>query len=154
MEDRGLDTARAKFLEQVGRFTEAAQIYQDEGQTVKAISVLLKDSHKPDAAERASLSLLEGLRRRLSFGSSVRPQVLRSDAVLSALCGMLHSKDLMGRLGDTIRNEVSHLSSLASVLPMTSPTLVVHVPRDRVGEQYFIRALQIEQAPPQTKRPT
>lgn len=111
MDERGLDSARAEFLEQLGRFSEAAQIYLDEGQTIKAIPLLLKDNGNLDATERASVSLLEGLRRRLSFGTSPSSQVARSDDVLTDLCRMLKSEDLeMTRPGDGVRDEVGAYS--------------------------------------------
>ena len=109
MEDRGFDTVRAQFLEHLGRFSEAAQIYLEEGQTIKAIPLLLKDRHSPQSAERASLSLLEGLRNRLPFGSSPRAHAAKTDTVVSALCDMLNSKDLeMAKLRDDVRQEVSY----------------------------------------------
>lgn len=137
MQDRGLDTSRAKFLEHLGRFSEAAQIYLEEGQPIKAIPLLLKDSHNADATERASLSLLEGLRRRLSFGISPRSQVARSDADLSALRGALNPKDLeMERLSDSVRYEVS--CPLPRVLLTSSLTLLtpaVHVSRNCIEQR-------------------
>lgn len=116
MDERGLDSARADFLERLGRFEEAAQIYLDEGQTIKAIPLLLKGN----AANRASVSLLEGLRRRLSFGLSPSSQAAKADDDLSALYRMLKSEDLeMTRLNDSVRDEVRKLLLGAVNIPLT-----------------------------------
>ncbi|KZT68439.1 hypothetical protein DAEQUDRAFT_671296 [Daedalea quercina L-15889] len=106
MDDRGLDPARAALLEQLGRFSDAAQVHLDEGRTLEAIPLFLRDRQNPHAHERASYCLLDGLRRRLSFG--INPsQVAQLDHVLQELCHILCSQDVVtANLSAAIQDEM------------------------------------------------
>lgn len=70
MEDYGFNVARVTLLEQYGRFVEAADIHLGEGRTVQAVRLFLKDSSH-ESKERAESSLMLGLWRELSFGTSL-----------------------------------------------------------------------------------
>ncbi|KAH9931251.1 uncharacterized protein B0H18DRAFT_929734 [Fomitopsis serialis] len=107
MDDHGLDRAQVMFLEQLGRLSDAAQVHLDAGRIAEAIPLLLKDYGSADAAVKASHWLLDGLRRKLSFGIKPTSDATRSDTVLQGLCHILHSQALeKAKLDDNIRDEL------------------------------------------------
>ncbi|KAL5535095.1 hypothetical protein ACEPAF_3188 [Sanghuangporus sanghuang] len=74
LEDFGLDVARAMVLEKFGRIHEAADLLFTEGQSEKAVRLLLEDTQSHDSLRRAVDYLLTGLWNRYPFGGGVRQQ--------------------------------------------------------------------------------
>ena len=85
MDDYGLDLARAQLLEDLGRFSEAADVLLSEGSTLEAIRVLTRDSGNKDSLMRALQCLLDGLWRNLSCGVPVDSTTLASDGMVNKL---------------------------------------------------------------------
>lgn len=116
MDDRGLDLARATLLQQLGRFAEAGEVLLNEGRTLQAIHLFLKECRSAATAERASQCLLDGLRQRLSFGISPASPAAQSDRVLLGLTQILNSpeikaQELSSRMHDEVGPVVSQTSS-------------------------------------------
>ena len=68
MEDFGFETAKASFLEKIGRIHEAADVYFREGQTEEAIGLLLNDNNRQDSLARAVDYLRTSLWNQYPFG--------------------------------------------------------------------------------------
>ncbi|KAH9931245.1 uncharacterized protein B0H18DRAFT_929725 [Fomitopsis serialis] len=115
MDERGLDIARAMLLEQLGRLTDAAQVHLDEGRTTDAISLLLQDRGNPEATQRAAISLLDGLRCRLSFGITPGSETATSDVVLQELQRILNSQGMeVADVDDVVRDELLMFQAIIS----------------------------------------
>nr|GAT46622.1 predicted protein [Mycena chlorophos] len=67
LEDRGLDDARASLLESLGRYSDAAQVHLEEGRTVEAIKLFLRDLTDDASVRRGIDCVLQGLRDRITF---------------------------------------------------------------------------------------
>ncbi|KAI0770957.1 hypothetical protein BD413DRAFT_613484 [Trametes elegans] len=113
MDDYGLDSARALFLEQVGRYEDAAELHLSQGNTFEAIRLLTLDKENIQAVQRAMRCLLDGLWRHLPFGTVVNQALLLNDATLNKYLrladGLIHvnaDRDL--------RNEVSMFRAITS----------------------------------------
>ncbi|TBU23105.1 hypothetical protein BD311DRAFT_674657 [Dichomitus squalens] len=106
MDDFGLDLARAQFLEDTGRLSEAADVHLSEGNMLEAIRVLSMDGSNETSLKRALDCLLEGLWRNLSCGVPVNEDTLRSNAVLRKL--LLYAKTMEGVSGgdELLRDQV------------------------------------------------
>ncbi|EJF58549.1 hypothetical protein DICSQDRAFT_172899 [Dichomitus squalens LYAD-421 SS1] len=117
MDDYGLDVARAQFLEDVGRYAEAADVHLSEGNTLEGIRVLTMDNNNEASMKRALDCLLDGLWRSLSYGVPVNELSLRSSGVIGKL---LRYTNALGRTdaGDELlRDEfVARASSAAAFL--------------------------------------
>jgi hypothetical protein len=68
MEQYDFVTAHASFLEGKGRYAGAAELYLQEGRTLYAIELLLKDSTNRISGTKATKVLMEKLWSHLSFG--------------------------------------------------------------------------------------
>ncbi|KAJ7232862.1 hypothetical protein B0H12DRAFT_1144747 [Mycena haematopus] len=67
LEERGLDVAHATLLESLGRFCDAAEVHLEEGRTLDAIKLFLRDRHNEDSICRGAKCILQSLWRQLSF---------------------------------------------------------------------------------------
>ena len=105
MEDFGFETARASFLEKIGRIHEAADVYFREGQTEEAIGLLLRDKNRPDSLARAVDYLRTSLWNRFPFGIDVRKE---DDAGCPEAFNLIQKID-QTRLDEGIVAEVSVL---------------------------------------------
>ncbi|TBU21885.1 hypothetical protein BD311DRAFT_811916 [Dichomitus squalens] len=113
MDDYGLDVARAQFLEDVGRYAEAADVHLSEGNTLEGIRVLTMDNNNEASMKRALDCLLDGLWRSLSCGVPVNELSLRSSGVIGKL---LRYTNALGRTdaGDELlRDEISMFRAIA-----------------------------------------
>ena len=105
MDDYGLDVARASFLEDMGRYADAAELHFAEGHTFEAIRLLTLDRANEASMRRAFQYLLDGLWRHLSCGLSLAEESLRSDGTLVKLFNLLDT--LQGVAADVgVRDEV------------------------------------------------
>ena len=111
MEDYEFDVARADLLEQSSRFSEAAEIRFQEGDVVKAISLLLQDG-TTESRSRALVCLLEGLWKHLPFGVTMRFLQDRGDSVkfVDSLLELgkqfLKAPEVPEHTKDTVRSEL------------------------------------------------
>ena len=84
MEDYGLDEARAKLLEEMDRVPEAADIHVRNGDTLKAVKMLVESAiRNTDHARPATELLLAELRKKLTLGVSPT-----SNPIISSLLGL------------------------------------------------------------------
>jgi len=74
LEDYGLDEARVKLLEELGRIPEAADIHAQNGDILKAVGMLTASAvHNSDHVRPAIKLVLAGLRRDLTLGALPTP---------------------------------------------------------------------------------
>ncbi|TBU42438.1 hypothetical protein BD309DRAFT_866309 [Dichomitus squalens] len=113
MDDYGLDLAQAQFLEDTGRFEEAANVHLREGNTLEAIRVLSMDRSNEASLKRALDCLLDGLWRNLSCGVPVNEGTLRSNGVASKL--LQYAKEMDGSCGgdELLRDQVAMFIAIA-----------------------------------------
>ncbi|KAJ7743864.1 hypothetical protein B0H16DRAFT_1889844 [Mycena metata] len=83
LEDRGLDVAHATLLESLGRFSDAAEIHLEEGRTLDAIRLFLRDRSE-QSMYRGVRCILQSLWQRVSF--AVLPD--GGDPSISLLLGL------------------------------------------------------------------
>ena len=69
LEDYDLDVARARLLEDDGRFLEAAELHLLENRPIDAIKDLLKETGSRDAIQKATKIILGSLWHRCSFST-------------------------------------------------------------------------------------
>ena len=96
MDDYGLDSARASFLEDMGRYAEAAELHFAEGRTLEALRLLVLDRTNDASMKRAFQYLLEGFWSHLSCGLSITNEFLRNNDTplkLLRLCDSLQGVD-------------------------------------------------------------
>jgi hypothetical protein len=72
-EEYDFDVARAEILENQGRLGEAADLHAEEGRTLKAIDLYLRDESSDECLEKAQTSLLAELWKEFSFGAVPDP---------------------------------------------------------------------------------
>ncbi|KAI1785420.1 hypothetical protein LXA43DRAFT_132940 [Ganoderma leucocontextum] len=106
MDDYGLDMARAQFLEEVGRYTEAADVHVSEGSTLDAIRVLSLDTGNEASLKRTLECLLDGLWRNLSCGVPVNEEALKPSATIGKLLRLADSLTLTDASGEVSRDEI------------------------------------------------
>ncbi|KAH9891312.1 hypothetical protein C8Q73DRAFT_119576 [Cubamyces lactineus] len=85
MDDYGLGVARASYLEELGRYEDAADISLSEGNILQAIRLLTMDRGNPALVRKATRCLLDGLWRHLPFGTVVNETLLKGDTTLGDL---------------------------------------------------------------------
>jgi len=89
LEDYGLDEARVKLLEELGRIPEAAEIHAQNGDILKAVGLLTASAvHNVDHAQLAIKFVLAGLRRDLTLGALPTP-----NHIVSKLLGFANRLD-------------------------------------------------------------
>ncbi|KAI0656844.1 hypothetical protein C8Q70DRAFT_1158814, partial [Cubamyces menziesii] len=112
MDDYGLGVARASYLEELGRYEDAADIYLSEGNILHAIRLLTMDRGNAELVKKAMHCLLDGLWRHLPFGSVVNEALLKSDTTLANL---LAQADSLGDLNTDadLHDEVSMFRAIA-----------------------------------------
>ncbi|KAH9855762.1 hypothetical protein C2E23DRAFT_548924 [Lenzites betulinus] len=112
MDDFGFDIARASFLEQLGRFGDAASVHLSEGNTLEAIRLLTMDRDNSESVRKAMQCLLDGLWYHLPCGTIVNDELLESDATLTRLLQL--SENLVQLKGDgDLQDEVSMFRAIA-----------------------------------------
>ncbi|PIL29959.1 hypothetical protein GSI_07870 [Ganoderma sinense ZZ0214-1] len=113
MDDFGLDMARAQFLEEVGRYAEAADVHISEGNTLEAIRVLSLDTENKTSLERALACLLDGLWRNLSCGVPVNDETLNPSGVVGRLLQLANSFTLTDASNEVLHDEILMFRSIA-----------------------------------------
>ncbi|KAJ6498051.1 P-loop containing nucleoside triphosphate hydrolase protein [Mycena vitilis] len=122
LEDRGLDVAHATLLESLGRFCDAAEVHLEEGRTLEAIKLFLRDSSNKHAMRRGAQCILQSLWQRVSF--AVLPHV--DDPSVSPLLALAAKADT-SFLSENERNEaicrrdISKLQPLGEAFEATNP---------------------------------
>ena len=96
MDDFGLNVARASLLEELGQYTEAAEVLFQEGNTLDAIRVLALDRENEGSVIRAAEILLAGLWSVLSFGVTVTEELHQSQPILGKLPDLANGIDWTG----------------------------------------------------------
>ncbi|KAI0327262.1 hypothetical protein GY45DRAFT_1428013 [Cubamyces sp. BRFM 1775] len=91
MDDYGLGVARASYLEELGRYEDAADIYLSEGNILQAIRLLTMDRGNTKLVKKAMRCLLDGLWRHLPFGTAMNEALLKSDTTLANLLAQAHA---------------------------------------------------------------
>ena len=91
MDDYGLGVARASYLEELGRYEDAADIYLSEGNVLQAIHLLTMDRGNAELVKKATRCLLDGLWRHLPSGTVVNEALLKSDTTLANLLAQADS---------------------------------------------------------------
>lgn len=105
MEDYGLDVARATLLEDLGRYTDAAELHFAEGNTFEAIRLLTLDRTNEVSMQRALQCVLDGLWIHLSCGAAITEELLEPNSTIAKLLRLSDSLQSMG--GDsTLKDEV------------------------------------------------
>lgn len=105
MEDYGLDFARATLLEDMGRYTDAAELHFAEGNTFEAIRLLTLDHTNEHSLRRALECVLDGLWIHLSCGVAITEESLKPNGTIAKLLRL--TDGLQGLGGDAImRDEV------------------------------------------------
>ncbi|KAH9945568.1 hypothetical protein B0H21DRAFT_877321 [Amylocystis lapponica] len=107
MDDLGFNTTRATLLEQLGKYSAAAEIHLAEGRTLEAIQLFSRDKQNPQSMKRASRSLLDGMWRNISFGIDFNSDLLGSSDTLRGLLPLLGALDTTS-LDDQTRDEKFH----------------------------------------------
>ena len=90
MDDYGLDVARAALLEEMERYSDAADLHLAEGNVLDAIRLLMLDVNNEASIKKAFDCLLDGLWLRLSYGVNVTEDILKSS---TTLCKLLRLAD-------------------------------------------------------------
>jgi hypothetical protein len=129
MIDLDFGAAHASFLESKGRYTEAADLYLQEGRPLYAIELLLRDSSNQIALDKATKFLLQRLWRHLSFG--VEPKFDDSEQsrelkVLFRLLEQLNPKSLDAKDKREVR--VSPVMHLVLRVELSYPRLMYSKP--------------------------
>ena len=106
MDDYGLDVARAQFLEEVGRYAEAADVHISEGNTLEAIRVLCLDTGNQESLKRALTCILDGLWRNLSCGVPVNEETLKPSGTVGKLLRLANDLTLTDARDEALRDEV------------------------------------------------
>ncbi|KAK7064824.1 UvrD-like helicase ATP-binding domain-containing protein [Favolaschia claudopus] len=70
LEERGLDVAHATLLESLGRYSDAAEVHLEEGRTLEAIKLFLRERDSEESIRRGAECILQGLWRKISFAVS------------------------------------------------------------------------------------
>ncbi|RPD59349.1 hypothetical protein L226DRAFT_576154 [Lentinus tigrinus ALCF2SS1-7] len=96
MDDFGLDTARATLLEQLGKYSEAADLLFEEGNTLEALRVLALDHGNEHSVNRAVQVILAGLWDAISFGVIVSDELLKQNLSLRTLLDYAHTIGMEG----------------------------------------------------------
>ena len=105
MDDYGLDVVRASFLEDMNRFSDAAELHLAEGNILEAIRLLMLDTDNKFSIKKAFDCLLDGLWQRLSCGVSVSEETLKNNTTLSKLLRMTERIEV-AEVDDGTRDEV------------------------------------------------
>lgn len=96
LEDYDLDEARAELLIQLGRISEAAQIYATNGDMLKAVETLdVPAALSLDQLPLAAECVLTWLRKTLTLGVSPKSSSISSK--LLVLAGRLNKSAMKGR---------------------------------------------------------
>ncbi len=105
MDDYGLDVARATFLEDIGRYADAAELHFAEGNTFEAIRLLTLDRTNEASMRRALQCVLDGLWIHLSCGVAINDESLKTNGTITKLLRLSDGLQDLG--GDaTMRDEV------------------------------------------------
>ncbi|KAI0641195.1 hypothetical protein C8Q79DRAFT_920041 [Trametes meyenii] len=110
----GLETPRASLLEQLGRFTEAAESQLGEGNILEAVRLFLMDRENADSPSRAGRAVLDALWPRLAFLSGYEhiTSTVSNDAHLRELLAVI--KEFSGlSIEDALRDEMSMFQAIA-----------------------------------------
>ncbi|KAH9949530.1 hypothetical protein B0H21DRAFT_881892 [Amylocystis lapponica] len=110
MDDYGFNIARISLLKKLGRYAEAAEIHLEEGRTIEAIHLFLRDKQNTQSVRRASRSLLDGMWRNLSFGVDPNSDLASSNTTLRDLRPFLDGLDITD-LDEQTCDEVNILST-------------------------------------------
>ncbi|KAJ7843035.1 hypothetical protein B0H13DRAFT_2364932 [Mycena leptocephala] len=105
LEDRGLNLERANFLEWLGKFSDAAEVHLEEGRTLRAIQLFLKDQN----TARASECVLHGFWEKLSFAVVPHTQ----DSLVSHLLDLAAQIDV-SLVSRSTNDEISMFRAIAS----------------------------------------
>ncbi|KAI0757678.1 hypothetical protein C8Q80DRAFT_1134850 [Daedaleopsis nitida] len=112
MDDYGLDVVRASFLEDMGRFGEAAEVQFSQGNTLEAIRLLTLDRANDNSIRRAFEYLLEGLWSNLSCGLPITDEYIKTHSIVARLLRL--ADGVQGAHVDTnLRDEVSMFRAIA-----------------------------------------
>ncbi|KAI0757675.1 hypothetical protein C8Q80DRAFT_1134839, partial [Daedaleopsis nitida] len=112
MNDYGLDVVRASFLEDMGRYADAAEVHFAEGNTLEAIRLLTLDRANEESMRRASEYLLEGLWSHLSCGVTVTEEFLKTHSTIVTLLRLTDGLEDVS-IDANVRNEVSMFRAIA-----------------------------------------
>ena len=104
-EDYDLDIAKASLLIAKGDLAGAAQLHMEEGRTMEAISLLLKDKDSETSQSKAADYILEGFWALGLFGFS--SEKLAQDAQTKKLLGLV-GKLKLEKLSTAQREGVGH----------------------------------------------
>ncbi|KAI0668726.1 hypothetical protein C8Q78DRAFT_979481 [Trametes maxima] len=154
----GLEMPRASLLEQLGRFTEAAESQLSEGNVLEAVRLFLMDddSENADSASRAGRTILDALWPRLAFLSGY-------EHIRSAVSKDTHLRELLAvteginglSIEDTLRDEMAMFQAIArldfnNLLPLSrSFGRASNLPAQLVCLDYvFSLPLTLESKPP------
>ncbi|TFK88273.1 hypothetical protein K466DRAFT_598787 [Polyporus arcularius HHB13444] len=85
MDDYGLDIARATFLEDIGRYADAAEVHFAEGNTLEAIRLLTLDRMNDTSMRRALQCVLDGLWSNLGYGIAITDELLKTNGTVAKL---------------------------------------------------------------------
>ena len=117
LEDYGLDEARAALLEELGRIAEAADIHARNGDTLKAVEMLIAPAdHNTDHERLAVEFLLTGLRKR--FTLEVLPTPNPAVSGLLRLAGRLNRSVITEQEADEVSPYQLPSIQLAGCLPL------------------------------------
>lgn len=112
MDDYGLDVARSQFLEEVGRYAEAADVHLNEGNVLEAIRVLSLDTQNAASLERALSCLLDGLWLNLSCGVAANEEALKPSGTIGKLLSLTNGLQLWDGANAALRDEACRSSLL------------------------------------------
>lgn len=105
MDDYGLDIARASYLEDIGRYVDAAELHLAEGNTLEAIRLLTLDRANKTSVKRAFRCLLDGLWLHLSCGITITEELLRTSGTVAKLLRLTRGLDDI-EIDEELRDEV------------------------------------------------
>lgn len=114
MASYGLETPRATLLEQLGRYSEAAECQLAEGNISEATRLFLLDTYSPAALSRAARTVLDGLWSALSFTGSLAQSPIGQARDRGSLDDLLRLLDMFRDLPMDAddRDEVRGLNAL------------------------------------------
>lgn len=126
MDDFGLDVARADYLEELGRFAEAAEIHLQEGNMQKGIQMLIRDGTDTSVC-KAYERLLQSFWKMFSIAVKPAPE----DEALRNLIEMSRAPGLAkAPIKDSLRHEVSlRMYRITQALQPSFEFQAIYVPR-------------------------
>ncbi|KAF7340216.1 UvrD-like helicase ATP-binding domain-containing protein [Mycena venus] len=127
LEERGLDVAHATLLESLGRFYDAAEVHLEEGRTLEAIKLFLRDRDNEHSIRRGTQCILQSLWRQVSFAASPTKEdpsvspLLTLAAKAEASFLSENERSELSMFQAICRREISKLQLLGEAFEATNP---------------------------------